>query len=114
MMRLTSFRISSLGLIILSLTLVAAVWAATDDFERADGPLGSSWAAHADMVILNGNLHNQSSTTGWDSFIAVYNVSNPNEAIINGLRTATAWMRRAPSWAASRSSIPSRTPLTGI
>jgi len=69
-------------MVVISLSAFAWVQAATDNFERADGALGSQWAAHADLVILNGNLHNQSTAASWN-FMGVYNgQSNPNEASI--------------------------------
>ncbi|NOY57640.1 MAG: hypothetical protein GXO75_01730, partial [Calditrichaeota bacterium] len=82
MTRLSTPRLVVLALLTVSVLWAAGAWAATDNFERADGALGASWDANTDLVILNGNMHNQSSTTGWDSFLAVYNVSNPNQATI--------------------------------
>ncbi len=77
----TSIRLLTACLMVaISLSAFAWVQAATDNFERADGALGSQWAAHADLVILNGNLHNQSTEANWN-FLGVYNgQANPNEA----------------------------------
>ncbi|MDZ7369799.1 MAG: Ig-like domain-containing protein [candidate division KSB1 bacterium] len=71
-------------LIVLTAATVYPLHAAIDEFNRPDGPLGSNWAAHSDMVIRSGRLHNNSSSTtaGWNSFIAVFNVINANEATI--------------------------------
>lgn len=54
-----------------------------DDFERYDGELGSSWAAHSDLVISNNsNLHNRSTINSWE-YLGVYNgVVNPKEVSI--------------------------------
>jgi len=55
----------------------------TDGFERSDGPLGANWAAHTDLVISSGNLHN--SSTGSDVWVlgvydgTVGSVSDPDE-----------------------------------
>ena len=70
--------------LLLTLMMTLPSFAAKDEFDRADGPLGSNWSAHTDMVIKSGRLHNNSSsaTTGWNSYIAVYNVVNANEATI--------------------------------
>ena len=74
------FRILLTLLIILAVALPAS--AAKDEFDRSDGALGGNWSSHSDMVIKSGRLHNQSSTTGWNSFLSVYNVVNANEATI--------------------------------
>lgn len=57
-------------------------FAAVDDFERSNGPLGSNWAANTNLVILDGRLHNQGGTAGWDSYLAVFYVEGANEATI--------------------------------
>ena len=67
---------------ILILLLALPLYAAVDQFDRANGALGGNWAAHSDMVILNQRLHNQGATSGWDSYLAVYNVADANEATI--------------------------------
>ena len=69
------------GLIVLSLT--ASAWATTDTFERTGPSLGVNWAAHSDLVIQNGRLHNQSSTVGWNTFLAVFNETGNNRATIH-------------------------------
>ncbi|MDZ7725741.1 MAG: Ig-like domain-containing protein [candidate division KSB1 bacterium] len=69
-----------LGVIILSLT--ASAWATTDNFERTGPSLGVNWAAHSDLIIQNGRLHNQSSTAGWNTFLAVFNETGNNRAAI--------------------------------
>ncbi|RPI00710.1 MAG: hypothetical protein EHM72_08445, partial [Calditrichaeota bacterium] len=74
------FRILLTLLIILAVALPAS--AAKDEFDRSDGALGGNWSSHSDMVIKSGRLHNQSSTTGWNSFLSVYNVVNANEVTI--------------------------------
>jgi len=68
---------------ILFTVFVVTAGATTDDFERSGPALGANWAAHSEMVIQNGNLHNQSSTTGWNTFLAVYYVTGANEAIVH-------------------------------
>ena len=59
-----------------------ALLAVTDDFERADGPLGSDWSADPSLVIQNGNLHNSSDELSW-KYLAVYkSLPNPTEVQI--------------------------------
>ena len=75
--------------ILLSLSASAPLLAVVDDFERTT--LGSDWAAHTDMVISNGKLHYQGSTSGW-KYAAVYKgsgVSNPNQVTVTYSSAAT-------------------------
>ena len=71
-----------LALLILTFILAVPLFAATDDFNRANGPLGGNWAANTNLVIDSGRMHNQGTTGGWDSYLAVYNVEDANEATI--------------------------------
>ncbi|MBN1481245.1 Ig-like domain-containing protein [candidate division KSB1 bacterium] len=77
---LSSPKITLLFSLIICLSISS--FAAVDDFERGNGPLGSNWAANTNMVILDGRLHNQGATAGWDSYLAVFNVEGANEATI--------------------------------
>jgi hypothetical protein len=75
--------------LLLNMSISSSSWAVSDDFERAT--LGTNWAAHADMVILNGKLHYQGSTSGW-KYSAVYKgsgVTNPNSVAIAYSSAAT-------------------------
>ncbi len=75
--------------LLLNMSISSSSWAVTDDFERAS--LGTDWAAHADMVIQNGKLHYQGSTSGW-KYPAIYKgsgVTNPNSAAISFSSAAT-------------------------
>lgn len=67
---------------ILTLAMTVPLFAARDDFNRADGPLGGNWAANTNLVIESGRMHNQGTTTGWDNYLAVFNVVDANEATI--------------------------------
>ena len=71
-----------LFILILVLSLAIPIFAASDDFNRSNGSLGGNWAAHSDLVILDGRLHNQGATGGWDSYLAVFNSADANEATI--------------------------------
>ena len=76
-------------MILFCLSVSATVLAVTDDFERSS--LGANWAAHTDMVILNGKLHYQGSTSGW-KYAAVYKgsgVTNPNNVTLTYSTAAT-------------------------
>lgn len=83
-MKVNPVNFKSLLTLLMTLAMNLPLLAAKDEFNRADGALGGNWAAHSDMVIKSERLHNKSTstTTGWNSYAAVYNVVNANEATI--------------------------------
>lgn len=73
-----------LTLLTLLLAFALPLFAATDDFERGNGPLGSNWAANTNLVVFDGRMHNQGTDAGWSNYIAVFNdgSGSANEATI--------------------------------
>ncbi len=73
-----------LTLLILTFALALPTFAATDDFERGNGPLGSNWAANTNLVVFEGRMHNQGTEAGWSNYLAVFNdgSGSANEATI--------------------------------